>query len=990
MNFETLDEKTELDPIVENRIQRGSAENYKTSLQYKGLASRHDRQVASITYDIKRARAAWDPDLGPSGGWRCPVGTRYGGQITDRYGRNCGWGVVRRIANAITDTGERMERGLDRRRARRVRKRNERTLRQIGKPAERIARQAERAAGRAVRPQRPATTPREQPSVPRTRRGSGVPERMERTAREVLEGTFLENRRARRAARNAQNARTQQTAPRVQRQRRGRGIPESMERMAREVLEGTFLENRRRRRETERNRRTRAQAERVTPSTRTPSRPSVPTRPAGTVVRPTRRRGPRIDPGQPNSERRRKVNSLLSDETQKNQDWWRTRLHSKAVNAENIRKYIEERENRPNQNPAYLNTLRARERDHEILTGANPHQRIDDLSPTVRTRINKRLRETETPQTPTPARPSTPPTPRPRPRPRSGVPTIQDVSDDPEVRRSVQRDVKRKIEISRRGFARARSDAATNSDDARLDEAARGMAERVQRLRASAADPNRNLAQRYEDHQLANHLEKEIEEHKRTAEKIRSIAAERRRRSEEEAAQAARPEPETPRQPRPQTPNRRVQTFGLDENTRAELDRFLKDDQRQHRNIQQESQRALTAGRTNLFDRRLRESEELVSSYEESINNENASPEDRYLASRGIDEARAHRDALRQIKKDHDARQAQRAASQAERSAEPETPNPSEEEGPDEAEIQKLKDAFKERVAEVTEKRAKIVRKYFKKRYGDGPAPWLDDTKNISAPESKRLMEIALGPASPEQRAARAKLEQWARQIYEIPEFEAKDGKLFKTQISEVRFMPDGGLHVGGSILVEENGRWRNIGQIGRTLKLTSYDTTQRQFVQNWTPYVSNGLLKIENENYKKYGFATTYNSHAFTWLKAAGFDHASVGTAWDGVFVWGKLGYRANRSDSIVVARELEAELNKIERGGRSSVINKRDAKVIRMLIDEAKRRDYAEDAPSHADYLMAMRNRDNARVKGWFINNAPFSGGKFYFRDIPDDPRK
>jgi hypothetical protein len=52
---------------------------------------------STMVYEVKRVRAVWDPSLSipgtdRRGGWRCPEGTRYGGQITDRFGRQCGWG----------------------------------------------------------------------------------------------------------------------------------------------------------------------------------------------------------------------------------------------------------------------------------------------------------------------------------------------------------------------------------------------------------------------------------------------------------------------------------------------------------------------------------------------------------------------------------------------------------------------------------------------------------------------------------------------------------------------------------------------------------------------------------------------------------------------------------------------------------------------------------------------------------------------------------
>lgn len=83
---------------------------------------------STMVYEVKRVRAVWDPSLSipgtdRRGGWRCPEGTRYGGQITDRFGRQCGWGLVRRIANMVSNVGEALEDRDDRRRERRGGKR---------------------------------------------------------------------------------------------------------------------------------------------------------------------------------------------------------------------------------------------------------------------------------------------------------------------------------------------------------------------------------------------------------------------------------------------------------------------------------------------------------------------------------------------------------------------------------------------------------------------------------------------------------------------------------------------------------------------------------------------------------------------------------------------------------------------------------------------------------------------------------------------------
>lgn len=239
----------------DGRIGRASNPRAKKSLiDYKALAFRNEQSLATFGYDIKKARAVFDPDLaGGNGGWRCPVGTRYGGQITDRYGRGCGWGVARRIANAITDTGQRLERGLDGRRNRtrvgsvrgavRPKRRGSiplaRTRGGIPERMERLADRVDGGYGRRPRAERRAGQVGERRSRPGGQTGRlGLPERMERAAQDVLQGTYLENRRGRRG----------QVRERQGSARQRQGVPERMDRAAGEVLEGTFLSNRRRRR----------------------------------------------------------------------------------------------------------------------------------------------------------------------------------------------------------------------------------------------------------------------------------------------------------------------------------------------------------------------------------------------------------------------------------------------------------------------------------------------------------------------------------------------------------------------------------------------------------------------------------------------------------------------------------------------------------------------------------------------------------------------
>jgi hypothetical protein len=122
--------------ISEVAISEFSTMEHRNVIQYKAASFVSDQTKTTFNYEVKRVRAMWDPSLSipgtdRRGGWRCPVGTRYGGQITDRFGRNCGWGVARRIANAITNVGDRLENIDDRRRGRRVERRNNRMIERL-------------------------------------------------------------------------------------------------------------------------------------------------------------------------------------------------------------------------------------------------------------------------------------------------------------------------------------------------------------------------------------------------------------------------------------------------------------------------------------------------------------------------------------------------------------------------------------------------------------------------------------------------------------------------------------------------------------------------------------------------------------------------------------------------------------------------------------------------------------------------------------------
>jgi len=1000
MNTMTEQEHTDYDALLEGRILRGSPENYRASIQYKGLAFRRDRNMASMTYEVKRARAMFDPNLaGGNGGWRCPAGTRRGGKITDQFGRNCGWGVARRIANTISDTGERLENALERRQARRTAKRNQRTARRIGKPAERIARRASAGVDRV--------SERDRRITPRTRRGEGVPETMDRTADEVLEGNFLANRRARRQARDAQRARQAQ-APRARRERRGAGVPERMDEAAQDVLEGRFMERRRKRRDSNRRRRERAQVERTTPAGGN-RRPSGPTTPAGTTQRPTRRRGPRVDVGEPGSDRRQSADYMLAMEMNTVNDYWPGRLGNKPMTKKNIRAYVAEREQREGAAPGYVNTLRARERDWLILNGPNPHTKVNDLSPQVRKRINEGISRGEgrdrrpsrprTPNnstpTPTPEAPEAPKKPKPEaPEPEAPagprtssrrIVRLEDVSDDVGERRRVQREVAAEVAQINRYYPRWRDEYVSRNDDEALGRLEEILDREYETFGKIADDKSKRVRDRYS----AREQMRAIQDQKMEVRKAREQVIERRR-AAEEAANA----PEAPSGPRtPRTPDtgNRTETFGLSKEERTKLDRFAESDRTARENQRREIERLIAANEEPeaLIARRLNEANELLSDYKRDTEDSNADAPDRYIATQSLEDVRAHRDALIALRD----RRAANAPDSSTPEATPEPQTPQQPEGPellvpDEAKQKELRAKFKERRDAILAKRNKIIGKYMKGRYGSGDAPWDDRTKNYDIKTLSGLLDDVNGNDPVKRAEATTKVQEWVKQIYELPEFEGKDGTKFRTVVNGTPGRDS--ISLSGSIQAydEERQRWRTIGDISRTLYVRK--KVGDKYDPDFEPYVSNGLLKIRSAKYKNSGFASVYNPHAFTWLKASGFKKASVGTAWDGKFVWGKMGYRESSYKSRALANLLEREVKKIREGGTSRIVNKRDADIIAALIDEARRRNFDVRAPQHAEYLMAMSNRDQAKIKGWFTKNAPFDSGTFYFDEIPDDPRK
>lgn len=122
----------------------------RSFIEYKASQFRADNTYSELAFNMKRIRAEWDANLGPSGGWRCPSGTQYGGYITDRFGRGCGGGIIRRVGRALVNAGRRIDNIADRRDRRRLNRAAERLEKPRAPRRERAAVGMERAARRVL------------------------------------------------------------------------------------------------------------------------------------------------------------------------------------------------------------------------------------------------------------------------------------------------------------------------------------------------------------------------------------------------------------------------------------------------------------------------------------------------------------------------------------------------------------------------------------------------------------------------------------------------------------------------------------------------------------------------------------------------------------------------------------------------------------------------------------------------------------------------
>lgn len=942
---------------------------------YKALSFTTESNRSSMLYEVKRARAMWDPSLAVPGtnrrgGFRCPVGTRYGGQITDRFGRNCGWGVARRLANEISDLGERLENVGDARRDRKLRKRNERMAgRLAGAPGA-----IERAAGRVG----DALDVTGRQGGQRNRVGAEAPRpagRLERAAGRLAEAVDPDkpNRggRARRA--DAPNAPAAPKAPRGRRQVNAepRPRPAAAQRPRRNLRPS---EDRRMQREIDNPGAARTDAG-AAPAPAARPRPAAPRRPA-------------------NAGRRQPANNR---DTASRQNEGRPARKPTAVPA--AREATPARE--PSAAPAAREATPARAEStveqarRQVEEARNPRRR-----PAGEPMPERDLRRPEAIARSEEARNA-----RSAPAdlrmgfdiPDDGLSDAQlrrilDNNMDDEYLRRVQEGIiqNRDVQLPQNMAAWGRGDLVELRANIQVQENALNEARRELR---EAADAFGNAGDEDREDAARNLIMKNGE-----VQRVMDTRLAFKRRLGElegnDAPNAPEPSraPSAPRQPSAAAPiaNRIADNDNVRARTQAEWRQFFEAQNEQ--DIPERIQRAMNAAQsgnsaadTDFNERfngggdammRIRDRDAMVRSYESRMREldatvaskrsayDRANPDSRdsyRMAQRDLILAMAHRDRFAERRTEIDAVLAAPA---------PEPLNP---------EMARKAEA---RVKEAIEKRQQVLAEHLNRQYGEGNAPWKEMTlqkrQNLLAQANDRN-------ATPdERREAKQALELWAQAMYSHGEIEGSNGK--KYRIVATANLSGNEISVSAEISVlNANGSYTNVGGSSRRISLNSNT-------------VYNASMSISAEGHKNNGIQTIYNQHAFMYAKAAGFESVGVSAVSDGPYVWGRIGFESRDPIPSGNVGRMGAQLAAFRRGDASSIIkNEEDANIIEYLIEK-----YTDNPASvrHMDFIYALSNpyrvqaekraRDT-ELKNWFVGNMPMHGGVFNLDKnlIKADPR-
>lgn len=91
-------------PITDVEIASIDVLYKQNAVDYKAKAFIAEKNISSLMYEVKGYRAIWDPNISS---WRCPTDTANGGEFTNRMGRGCTTGMVRRLGQFLMSVDDR-------------------------------------------------------------------------------------------------------------------------------------------------------------------------------------------------------------------------------------------------------------------------------------------------------------------------------------------------------------------------------------------------------------------------------------------------------------------------------------------------------------------------------------------------------------------------------------------------------------------------------------------------------------------------------------------------------------------------------------------------------------------------------------------------------------------------------------------------------------------------------------------------------------------
>jgi len=91
-------------PITDVEIAAIDVSYKQNAVDYKAKAFIAEKNISSLMYEVKGYRAIWDQNISS---WRCPEDTVNGGQFTNRMGRGCTTGMMRRLGQFLMSLDDR-------------------------------------------------------------------------------------------------------------------------------------------------------------------------------------------------------------------------------------------------------------------------------------------------------------------------------------------------------------------------------------------------------------------------------------------------------------------------------------------------------------------------------------------------------------------------------------------------------------------------------------------------------------------------------------------------------------------------------------------------------------------------------------------------------------------------------------------------------------------------------------------------------------------